>query len=121
MSISKPDKRISICTDFKDLNKACPKDDFPLPSIDTIIDLTGHAMLSLMDGFSTYNQIKIALEDQDKTTFTYPWGTYCWNVMPFVLKNARATYQRAMSIIFHDMMHTFMEDYVDELLAKSFT
>lgn len=78
-------------------------------------------MLSLMDGFSGYNRIKIAPEDQDKTTFTYPWGSYCWNVMPFDLKNAGATYKRAMTIIFHDMIHTLMEDYVDELLAKSFT
>ncbi|GLJ30588.1 hypothetical protein SUGI_0605680 [Cryptomeria japonica] len=74
-----------------------------------------------MDDFSGYNQIKIALEDQHKTAFTCPWGTYCWNVMPFGLKNARATYQRAMTTIFHDMMHTIMEDYVDDLLAKSLT
>ncbi|GLJ48087.1 hypothetical protein SUGI_1015300 [Cryptomeria japonica] len=87
--VSKPDGSIRICTDFRDVNKACPKGDFPLPSINIIVDLTvGHAMLSLMDYFSTYNQIKIAPKDQDKTTFTYPWGTYCWNVMPFGLKNA---------------------------------
>lgn len=78
-------------------------------------------MLSLMHGFFGYNQVRIAPKDQDKTTFTCPWGTYCWNVIPFGLKNAGATYQRAMKKIFHDMMHTFMEDYVDDLLAKSFT
>lgn len=78
-------------------------------------------MLSLMDGFLGYNQIKIAPEDQEKTTFTSPWGTFCWEVMTFGLKNTGATYQRAMTMIFHDMMHTFMEDYVDELLEKSFT
>ena len=72
-----------------------------------------------MDGFSGYNQIKIAPEDQEKIAFTYPWGTYCWNVMPFSLKNAGATYQRAMTTIFHDMMHTIIEDYVDDILAKS--
>lgn len=120
--VGKPKGGIRICTDFRDLNKACPKDDFPLPNIDIIVDLTaGHAMLSLMDGFSGYSQIKIAPEDQHKTTFTCPWGTYCWNVMPFGLKNARATYQRAMTTIFHDMMHTIKEDYVDDLLAKSLT
>jgi hypothetical protein len=76
--VSKLDGRIRICIDFRDLNKACPKDDFPLPNIDTIVDLTvGHAMYSLMDGFFGYNQIKIAPEDQDKTTFTCPWGIYC--------------------------------------------
>ncbi|GLJ36902.1 hypothetical protein SUGI_0745920 [Cryptomeria japonica] len=120
--VSKLDGSIRICTNFRDVNKSCPKDDFPLPSIDIIVDLTaGHAMLSLMDNFSRYNQIKIAPEDQDRTTFTYPWGTYYWNVMPFGLKNAWATYQREMTTIFHDMMHTFMEDYVDDLLAKSFS
>ncbi|GLJ53607.1 hypothetical protein SUGI_1143580 [Cryptomeria japonica] len=76
--VGKPKGGIYICTDFRDLNKACPKDDFPLPNIDIIVDLTaGHAMLSLMDGFSRYNQIKITPEDQHKTTFTCPWGTYC--------------------------------------------
>ena len=71
-----------------------------------------------MDGFSGYNQIKIALEDQEKTAFTCLWGTYFWNVMPFGLKNAGATYQRARTTIFLDMMHTIMEDYVDDILAK---
>ena len=118
--ISKPDKSIRVCTNFQDLNRACPKDDFPLPNIDIIVDLiAGHEMLSLMDGFSSYNQIKIAPEDQEKTTFTCPWGTYFWNVMPLGLKNVGATYQRAMTTIFHDMMHTIMEDYVDDILAKS--
>lgn len=78
-------------------------------------------MVSLMDGFFGYNQIKIALEDQDKIAFTCLWGTCCWNVMPFGLKNVGKTYQREMVTIFNDMMHTFMEDYVDDLLAKSFT
>lgn len=74
-----------------------------------------------MDGFFGYNQIRIAPKDQDKTTFTYPWGTYCWNVMPFGLKNVGATYQREMTIMFHDMMHTFIEDYVDDILGKYYT
>ena len=76
-------------------------------------------MYSLMDGFSGYNQIKIAPAYQEKTTFTCAWGTFCWNVMPFGLKNAGATYQRAMTTIFHDMMHKNMEDYVDDTLEKS--
>jgi len=120
--VAKIDGRVRICNDFRDLNKACPKDDFPLPNIDMIVNLTaGHTMLSLMDGFSGYNQIKITPEDQHKTAFTCPWGTYCWCVMPFGLKTAGATYQRAMTTIFHDMMHTIMEDYVDDILAKSLT
>ncbi|KAH9291415.1 hypothetical protein KI387_043399, partial [Taxus chinensis] len=68
-----------------------------------------------------YNQIKIAEEDQHKTTFTTPWGTFCYQVMPFGLKNAEATYQRAMAVIFHDMIHDIMEDYVDDILGKSKT
>ncbi|KAH9313496.1 hypothetical protein KI387_022123, partial [Taxus chinensis] len=111
---------LQICTDFWDLNLTCPKDDFPLPSIDQLVDLTaGHEMLSLMDGFSGYNQILVAPADQHKTTFITPWGTFCYRVMPFGLKNAGATYQRAMTYIFHDIMHTILEDYVDDLLGKS--
>lgn len=118
--VSMPDRNIIICTDFRDINKACPKDDFPLPNIDRIIDLTiGHAMLSLMGGFSSYNQIKITSEDQHKTTSTCPWGTFYWNVMPFRLKNASASYQRAMTTTFHDLMHVTIEDYFDDLLGKS--
>ena len=120
--ISKKDGSIRICINFWDVNKACPKDDFPLPNIDTIVDLTlGHSMFSLMDRFLAYNHIRIAPKDQEKTTFTCAWGMFCWNVMPFGLKNVGATYQWAMTTIFHDMMHIFMEDYVDDILAKSHT
>ncbi|KAH9287534.1 hypothetical protein KI387_031651, partial [Taxus chinensis] len=112
--------KIRICIDFRDINKACPKDDFPLPSIDVIVDATtGFELLSLMDGFSGYNQIKISEQDQAKTTFITPWGTYCYAVMPFGLKNAGATYQRAMTYIFHDLIHKIVESYVDDLLAKA--
>ena len=83
-----------------------------------IVDMTvGYN--SLMDGFSGYNQIKIAPIDQEKTTLTCAWGTLCWNVMRFGLKNTGATYQREMTTIFHDMMHKNMEDYVDDTQAKS--
>ena len=76
-------------------------------------------MLSLMDGFSGYNQILVAPADQHKTAFITPWGTFCYRVMPFGLKNSGATYQRAMTYIFHAIMHTILEDYVDDLLGKS--
>lgn len=118
--ISKANKSIRVCTDLKDLNKACPKDDFPLPNIDMIIDMTiGYEIYSLMDGLSGYNQIKIAPQDQEKIAFTCAWGTFCWNVMPFGLKNIGATYQRAVTTIFHDMMHKNKEDYVDDTLVKT--
>ena len=120
--VKKKDGRVRVCIDFRNLNKASPKDDFPLPHIDVLIDNTaGHAMLSFMDGYSGYNQIRLSPEDQEKTSFTTPWGTYCYIVMPFGLKNAGATYQRAMMAIFHDMIHGCVEVYVDDILIKSRT
>ena len=71
-----------------------------------------------MDGFSGYNQIRMALEDGEKTVFVSMWGTFCYKVMPFGLKNVEATYQRAMVMLFHDMMHKEIEVYVDDLIAK---
>ena len=72
---------------------ASPKDDFPSPHIDILVDNpTKRALFSFMDGFSRYNQIKMALEDMEKTSFITLWGTYCYKVMPFSLKNAGATY-----------------------------
>ena len=80
--ISKKDGSVHIYIDFYDVKKTCPKDDFPLPRIDTIVDLTeGHSMFSLMDGFSSYNQIKIAPKDQEKTIFTCAWGTFYFNAI----------------------------------------
>ena len=81
--------------DFTDLKKACPKDSFSLPIIDQLMDSTiGHKLLTFMDAFSRYNQIKMAKEDQKKTTFITSQRLYCYKVMPFKLKNAGATYQR---------------------------
>lgn len=98
--ISKHDKSIRVCINFWDLNKAFLKDDFPLPNIDMIVNMTtGYEMHSLIDGFLGYNQIKVASKDQENTTFTCAWGTFCWNIMPFGLKNAGATYQRAMAMM----------------------
>ncbi|KAG8500234.1 hypothetical protein CXB51_004341 [Gossypium anomalum] len=99
-----------MCVDYRDLNRASPKDNFPLPHIDTLVDNTAkHSLFSFMDGFSGYNQIKMASEDMEKTTFITMWGTFCYKVMPFGLKNAGATYQRAMVTLFHDMMHKEIE------------
>ena len=74
-----------------------------------------------MDGFSGYNQIKMASEDMEKTTFIMPWGTFCYKVMPFGLKNAGATYQCAMVTLFHDLIHKEIEVYVDDMISKSDT
>ena len=95
-----------MCVDFRDLNKASPKDDIPLPHIDVLLDNTeGHALLSYIDGFSRYNSIQMALEDIKKTSFITPWGTYCYKFMPFGLKNASATYRGATTTLLHDLIH----------------
>ncbi|WJZ92665.1 hypothetical protein VitviT2T_011649 [Vitis vinifera] len=118
--VPKKDGKVRVCVDFRDLNKASPKDDFPLPHIDMLVDSTaGHSMLSFMDGFSGYSQILMAPEDMEKTSFIIEWGTYCYRVMPFRLKNAGATYQRAATTLFHDMMHRDVEVYVDDMIVKS--
>ena len=84
-----------MCVDFRDLKEACPKDDFTLTHIDVLVDnTTGSALMSFMDGFSGYNQIKMAPKDITKTTFTTEWGIYCYTAMLFDLKNAGVTYQR---------------------------
>ncbi|MFW6642516.1 reverse transcriptase family protein, partial [Nocardiopsis algeriensis] len=101
-----------------DLNKASPKDDFPLPHIDMLVDNTAK-VFSFMDGFSGYNQIKMAPEDMEKTIFITPWETFCYRVMSFSLKNAGETYQREMTTLFHDMMHKEIEVYVDDMIVKS--
>ncbi|CAL9012292.1 unnamed protein product [Prunus brigantina] len=113
---------IRVCIDYRDLNRACPKDEFPLPNMDILIDSTsGQGMLSFMDGFSGYNQIKMSPKDAEKTAFRTPYGNFYYTVMPFGLKNAGATYQRAMTAVFHDMMGKEVEDYVDDLVVKSRT
>ena len=92
--VGKRNGTIRCCIDYRDLNRACPKDEFPLPNIDTLIDATaGHEMFSFMDGFSGYNQIRMAPEDVEKTAFRTPFGNFHYVVMPFGLKNAGATYQ----------------------------
>ena len=106
----KKDGKVRMCVDFQDLNKASPKDDFPLPYI---------ALLLVMDGFLAYNQIKMGREDMEKTSFITPWGTYCYKVMPFGLKNARATYQHAITTLLHDLIHKEVEVYVDDMIVKS--
>jgi hypothetical protein len=120
--VPKKDGKVRMCVDYRDLNKASPKDDFLLPHIDMLVDNTAKFnVFSFMDGFSGYNQIKMAPEDMEKTSFITPWGTFCYRVMPFGLKNAVATYQRAMTTLFHDMMHKEIEVYVDDMIAKSRT
>ena len=82
-----------VYMDYTDLNEACPKESFLLPRIDQIIDaLVRHGMLSFLDAFSGYHQIPMHMPDSKKTSFITPHGLFCYNVMPFGLKNAEATY-----------------------------
>ena len=118
--IPKKDDKVRVCVDFRDLIKASLKDDFPLPNIDMLVDNTaGHSMLSFMDGFSRYSQILMAPGDMEKTSFITEWGTYCYRVIPFGLKNTGATYHKAATTLFHDMMHRDVEVYVDDMIVKS--
>ena len=120
--VKKKNGQIRCCVDLHNLNKACPKDEFPLPNMDLLIDLAaGHAMFSFMDGFSGYNQIFMSPKDAEKTAFRTPIGNFYYTVMPFGLKNTGATYQRTMTAMFHDMMHREIKDYVDDIVVKSKT
>jgi len=120
--VPKKDGKVWMCMDYRDLNRASPKDNFPLPHIDALVDnTTNFALFSFMDGFSGYNQLKMASEDMEKTMFVTLWGTFCYKVMSFGLKNVGATYQRAMVALFHDMMHKEIEVYMDDMIAKSRT
>uniref|UniRef100_A0A2N9HGA3 Integrase catalytic domain-containing protein n=1 Tax=Fagus sylvatica TaxID=28930 RepID=A0A2N9HGA3_FAGSY len=99
-----------MCIDYRKLNSATRKDHFPLPFIDQILErVAGHEYYCFLDGYSGYYQIEIALEDQGKTTFTCPFGTFAFRRMPFGLCNAPATFQRCMVSIFSDMVEKFME------------
>ena len=98
----------------------CPKDSFPLPRIDHIVDAsTGHGMLSFLDAFSGYHQIPMCPPDVEKTSFITPHGLFCYNVMPFELKNVRATYQRLVTKMFRPLLGKNMEVYIDDMLIKS--
>lgn len=104
-----------VCIDYRKLNDATRKDHFPLPFIDQMLErLSGHSFYCFLDGYSGYMQIPIAPEDQHKTTFTCPYGTFAYKRMPFGLCNAPATFQRCMMAIFHDMIEKFIEVFMDD-------
>ncbi|GKV49877.1 hypothetical protein SLEP1_g56600 [Rubroshorea leprosula] len=122
MPVLKKNGKLRVCVDFRNLNLATPKDEYPMPIADLLIDgVAHHKILSFMDGHSGYNQIFIADTDVPKIAFRCPGavGTFEWVVMPFGLKNAGATYQRAMNAIFYDMIGKFMEIYIDDVVVKS--
>ena len=117
--VKKKNGQIRVCVDFRDLNSACPKDDFLLPITEVMVDATtGHEALSFMDGSSGYNQIRMNPKDEELTAFRTPKGIYYYKVMSFGLKNAYATYQRAMQKIFHNVLYKYVECYVDDPVVK---
>ncbi|KAL2250220.1 UNVERIFIED_CONTAM: Retrovirus-related Pol polyprotein from transposon [Sesamum indicum] len=118
--VPKSSEKWRMCADFTELNKACPKDPYPLPRIDVMVDSTaGFEMFSMMDAYQGYHQIYMAEEDRDKTSFITEKEIYCYNMMPFGLKNAGATYQRLVNKMFGDLLGKTMELYVDDMLVKS--
>ncbi|CAL9012465.1 unnamed protein product, partial [Prunus brigantina] len=107
-----------VCIDYADLNKACLKDNFPLPRIDQFMDSTfRNQLLSFMDAYSGYNQIMMHGDDKVKTSFITDRGTYCYKVMPFRLKNAKATY--LWGIFRSWQISKTMEVYIDDMLVKT--
>ena len=118
--VKKANGKWRMCVDFTDLNKAYPKDCYPLPRIDQLVDSTaGHKLLSFIDTFSGYNQIRMNEADQEKTSFVTSQGLFCYEVMPFRLKNTRATYQRLVNHMFRSQIGRNVEVYVDDMLVKN--
>jgi hypothetical protein len=118
--VKKENGKWRMCVDFTDLNKACKKDDFPLERIDQIVDDGANSeMLSLLDMFSGYHQIRVCKEDEKKTSFITPFGTFCFVRMPEGLKNARCTFSRMIAIVLHPQLRRNILAYVDDIVVKS--
>jgi hypothetical protein len=120
--VQKKDGRWRVCVDFRNLNRATPKDEYPLPIAETLINVAAsNNILSFMDGNTSYNQIFMAPEDIHKTAFRVPgvMGLFEYVVMTFGLKNAGATYQRAMKYIYHNLIDKLVEIYIDDVVVKS--
>ena len=120
MVVKKKSGKWRVCVDFTNINKACPKDPFPMPKIDQLVDATvGHPRMSFLDAFQGYHQIPLAVDDQEKTAFVTPIKNYHYKVMPFGLKNAGSTYQRMMTRMFESLLGKNIEIYIDDMVVKS--
>jgi len=118
--IIKKNGDIRIYIDFRNLNKACQKDNFPLPPMEqTLQAVAGSKLMSFLDGFSGYNQVLVHLDDQLKMTFRTKWGAYAYQNMPFGLINAGATFQRAMDITFKSLVNKSVVIYLDDITVYS--
>jgi hypothetical protein len=111
---------LRMCIDYTDLNKHCPKDPFPLPRIDQVVDSTaGSVLLCFLDCYSGYHQIALHPDDEDKMTFIRPHGIYCYKVMTFGLKNAGVTYQKAIQKCLKSQIGKNVETYVDDAVVNT--
>jgi hypothetical protein len=118
--VRKKNGEIKLCVDFKNLNRSSRKDKYPLPKMEHILQrVTGESRMSMIDGFSGYNQIYVLPEDREKMTFTTPWGTFMYAKMPFGLMNAGETFQRAMDIAFIGENDKFVVVYLDDITIFS--
>ncbi|CAI9774729.1 unnamed protein product [Fraxinus pennsylvanica] len=118
--VKKSNGKWCMCVDYTGLNKVYPKDSYPLPRIDHLVDATsGHERLSFLGVFSRYHQISMSELDQEKTSFIIDIGMYCYMAMPFGLKNARVTYQRMVNKVFRDLLGKVIDAYVDDMVVKS--
>jgi hypothetical protein len=118
--VRKTNGQIKLFVDFHTLNRASIIDHFPLPNMEMILQqVAGSQMMSLLDGFSGYNQIKVKRADKYKTTFITHWGTFAYECMPFGLSNAGATFQRPMQIAFDDLIDKIIHIYLDDLTVYS--
>uniref|UniRef100_A0A2N9G037 Integrase catalytic domain-containing protein n=1 Tax=Fagus sylvatica TaxID=28930 RepID=A0A2N9G037_FAGSY len=118
--VKKKNGKWRVCIDFTDLNKACPKNPFPLPKIDQLVDATsGHQRMSFLDTFQGYHQIAMNPTDLENTAFITPRGIFCYRVMPFGLKNVGATYQRMITKMFTEQLGKTVEVYINDMVVKS--
>jgi hypothetical protein len=118
--VPKANRKLQMCIDYTNLNKACPKDPYPLPRIDQIVDSTSRCdLLSFLDAYSGFHQIQMSRQDREHTAFVTMDGLYCYIVMPYNLKNALSTFVRAMSKTFGDLIRDKIEVYVDDIVVKT--
>lgn len=118
--VKKKNKEWRMCVDYTDLNKCCPKDPFGLPRIDEVVDnSTSYEVLSFLDCYSGYHQISLNEADQIKTSLITPFGAYCYITMPFGLKNAGATYQRAIQACLKKLIPDTVQAYIDDVVVKT--
>jgi hypothetical protein len=118
--VKKANGKWRMCIDFIDLNKACPKDEFPLPRIDSLVDAAASSeLMSLLDCYSGYHQICMKKEDEPKTSFITHSGTYCYLRMPEGLKNAGGSFSRTTAKVLHSQIGRNVLTYVDDIIVKS--